>query len=75
MAKTKKVRRAAVSADGGLNLRCGPGLDVIETLPDGTELTLVDIPAEAAVEEWCPVITDGGAHGWVMEMYLRRLED
>ena len=38
------VRKAAVASAVGLNLRVGPGLDVLRILPDGEELTLVDIP-------------------------------
>lgn len=67
-------RRATVASPVGLNLRRGPGLEVLRILPDGTELALVDVPAEAAIDGWCPVITDNGERGWVMEQYLQSLE-
>ena len=69
------VRKAAVASDVGLNLRRGPGLEVQRVLADGEELALVDIPEDASIDGWCPVITGDGERGWVMSWYLRELED
>ena len=70
----KPVRKAAVASDVGLNLRVGPCLDVVRILADGEELALVDIPEDASIEGWCPVIAADGERGWVMSRYLRMLE-
>ena len=68
------IKKAAVSAENGLNLRRGPGLEVLKILPDGAELQMVEIPEDAAIEGWCPVITGDGNRGWVMDQYIRPLE-
>lgn len=68
------VRKAVVASATGLNLRRGPGLDVLQILPDGAELQMVEIPGDAAIEGWCPVITGDGNRGWVMDQYIRPLE-
>lgn len=70
----KVVRKAVVASATGLNLRRGPGLEVLKILPDGAELQLVDIPPEATIEGWCPVIAGDGSRGWVMDQYIQPLE-
>ena len=68
------IKKAAVAAENGLNLRRGPGLDVLQILPDGAELQMVEIPEDAAIEGWCPVIAGDGSRGWVMDQYIQPLE-
>lgn len=55
-----------VHADGGLNLRRGPGrgYPVAELLEDGTLLAALELPYGAEVPGWCLVHT-GQRTGWV----------
>lgn len=66
---------AAVRADGGLNLRTGPGLGypVEEVLEDGTLLAVLELPHGAAVPGWTLVHT-GQRTGWVDVSFLQALE-
>ncbi|MGD9932480.1 MAG: SH3 domain-containing protein [Dehalococcoidia bacterium] len=55
-----------------LNVRSDPSTDapVIDCLPDGTALTILDGPQEAAGRTWWRVNV-GAANGWAAEEYLR----
>lgn len=64
-----------VSADGGLNLRTGPGRDypVAELLEDGTLLVAMSLPHGAEVPGWALVHT-GQRTGWVDCCFVQALE-
>lgn len=66
---------AVVRTPKGLNLRIGPALnyEVLEVLPDGAEVTAMDMPAWAEVPGWRPVFA-GETFGWVQSRFLRLLE-
>jgi len=63
---------AEVRSPKGLNLREGPALsyEVLEVLPDGAEVTALDLPKEAEVPGWRLVYT-GERAGWVQRRFLR----
>lgn len=65
-----------VNANGGLNLRTGPGrgYPVAELLEDGTLLAVLELPHGAEVPGWALVHT-GQRTGWVDRKYIRTLEE
>ena len=60
-----------VNAEGGLNLRIGPGRSypVTELLEDGTLLTVLELPYGAEVPGWALVHT-GERTGWVDLLFI-----
>lgn len=64
-----------VHADGGLNLRTGPGRNypVAELLEDGTLLAVLELPHGAEVPGWALVHT-GQRTGWVDRSFIQALE-
>lgn len=60
-----------VNAEGGLNLRIGPGRSypVTELLEDGTLLTVLKLPYGAEVPGWALVHT-GERTGWVDILFI-----
>ncbi|MCI7735165.1 MAG: SH3 domain-containing protein [Dysosmobacter sp.] len=64
-----------VDADGGLNLREGPGrgYPVAELLEDGTLLAVLELPHGAEVPGWALVHT-GQRTGWVDRHFIQALE-
>lgn len=65
-----------VHADGGLNLRTGPGrgYPVAELLEDGTLLAVLELPHGAEVPGWSLVHT-GQRTGWVDRSFIQALEE
>lgn len=63
---------AVVCSDRGLNLRVGPALsyEVTEVLPNGAEVTALDLPKGMEVPGWRLVDT-GEKFGWVQSRFLR----
>ena len=61
-----------VNAEGGLNLRIGPGRSypVAELLEYGTLLTVLELPHGAEVPGWALVHT-GERTGWVDRLFIR----
>jgi|GEM_PF-1487402 len=59
--------------DGDLNLRDAPGLDseVIDVMPDGTQLTVVDGPEDADGYTWFQVESDEFGSGWAAGQFLQ----
>ena len=66
----------AVNAEGGLNLRIGPGRSypVAEVLENGTLLTVLYLPHGAEVPGWALVHT-GERTGWVDRLFIQELEE
>ena len=66
----------AVNAEGGLNLRIGPGRSypITELLEDGTLLTVLELPYGAEVPGWALVHT-GERTGWVDRLFIREPEE
>lgn len=66
----------AVNAEGGLNLRIGPGRSypVAEVLENGTLLTVLYLPHGAGVPGWALVHT-GERTGWVDRLFIQELEE
>lgn len=66
----------AVNAEGGLNLRIGPGRSypVAELLENGTLLTVLELPYGAEVPGWALVHT-GVRTGWVDRLFIQELEE
>lgn len=66
----------AVNAEGGLNLRIGPGhsYPVAEVLENGTLLTVLYLPHGAEVPGWALVHT-GERTGWVDRLFIREPEE
>ena len=64
-----------VNAEGGLNLRIGPGRSypVAELLEDGTLLADLELPHGAEVPGWALVHT-GERTGWVDRCFIQALE-
>lgn len=64
-----------VHADGGLNLRTGPGrgYPVAELLENGTLLAVLELPHGAEVPGWALVHT-GQRTGWVDRRFIQALE-
>lgn len=62
-----------------LNLRDGQGtnFDVIEVLPEGTEVTFVSLPASGTDDghDWYNVDLDDGTNGWVAGEFLSPVID
>ena len=69
MATKKKI--AVVIAENKLNLRIGPdkACPKIATLPAGTQVALLPVPAPLRRDGWAAVATDE-IGGWVMAQYL-----
>lgn len=65
-----------VNAEGGLNLRIGPGRSypVTELLEDGTLLTVLELPYGAEVPGWALVHT-GERTGWVDRLFIQEPEE
>ena len=65
-----------VNAEGGLNLRIGPGRSypVAELLEYGTLLTVLELPHGAEVPGWALVHT-GERTGWVDRLLIRAPEE
>jgi len=63
---------AVVRSPKGLNLRAGPALsyEVREVLPDGAEVTALDLPMGAEVPGW-RLVSDGKMVGWCQSRFLR----
>ena len=66
----------AVNAEGGLNLRIGPGhsYPVAEVLENGTLLTVLYLPHGAEVPGWALVHT-GERTGWVDRLFIQEPEE
>ena len=66
----------AVNAEGGLNLRIGPGRSypVTELLENGTLLTVLELPYGTEVPGWALVHT-GERTGWVDRLFIREPEE
>lgn len=66
----------AVNAEGGLNLRIGPGRSypVAEVLENGTLLSVLELPYGAEVPGWALVHT-GERTGWVDRLFIQELEE
>lgn len=66
----------AVNAEGGLNLRIGPGRSypVAEVLENGTLLTVLYLPHGAEVPGWALVHT-GERTGWGDRLFIQELEE
>lgn len=66
----------AVNAEGGLNLRIGPGRSypIAELLKYGTLLTVLELPHGAEVPGWALVHT-GERTGWVDRLFIREPEE
>ena len=66
----------AVNAEGGLNLRIGPGRSypITELLEDGTLLMVLELPYGAEVPGWALVHT-GERTGWVDRLFIREPEE
>ena len=66
----------AVNAEGGLNLRIGPGRSypVAEVLENGTLLTVLYLPYGAEVPGWALVHT-GERTGWVDRLFIQEPEE
>lgn len=66
----------AVNAEGGLNLRIGPGRSypVAELLEYGTLLTVLELPHGTEVPGWALVHT-GERTGWVDRLFIREPEE
>lgn len=66
----------AVNAEGGLNLRIGPGhsYPVAKVLENGTLLTVLYLPHGAEVPGWALVHT-GERTGWVDRLFIQELEE
>lgn len=68
---------AVVCSGRGLNLRVGPALsyDVLEVLPDGAEVTALELPRGTEVPGWRLVFTIRSdltiLTGWVQSRFLR----
>lgn len=65
-----------VHADGGLNLRTGPGFvyPVAELLENGALLAVLELPHGAEVPGWALVHT-GQRTGWVDCRFIQELEE
>lgn len=65
-----------VNAEGGLNLRIGPGRSypVAELLEYGTLLTVLELPHGAEVPGWALVHT-GERTGWVDRLFIQEPEE
>ena len=65
-----------VNAEGGLNLRIGPGRSypVTELLENGTLLTVLYLPHGTEVPGWALVHT-GERTGWVDRLFIREPEE
>lgn len=65
-----------VNAEGGLNLRIGPGRSypVAEVLENGTLLTVLYLPHGAEVPGWALVHT-GERTGWVDRLFIQEPEE
>jgi hypothetical protein len=70
---------AWVTRQGGLSLRmrasAGTSAAIVERLPVGTQLTLLEGPQPAAGYSWWRARTLGGAEGWVAGEELRTAPD
>lgn len=69
-------RRAEVRSPKGLNLRVGPALsyEALAVLPDGAEVTALDLPRGVTVPGW-ELVDTGERTGWCSSRFLRPLED
>lgn len=65
-------RPAVVCALKGLNLRAGPALsyEALEVLPDGAEVTALELPMGTEVPGWRLVLS-GERTGWAQSRFLR----
>ena len=65
-----------VNAEGGLNLRIGPGRSypVTELLENGTLLTVLELPHGTEVPGWALVHT-GERTGWVDRLFIQEPEE
>ena len=70
-------KTVVVQAEGGLNLRCGPGKEfaIGHVLPDGTAPLVIPMPYGAYAPGWLPVLTPGFRLGWVDERYVEAVTD
>jgi uncharacterized protein YgiM (DUF1202 family) len=59
----------------GANLRAEPGTggQVLQTLPDGTHLTIIGPDREVGGQTWRHVRGDGGTTGWIISEAVRSL--
>lgn len=64
-------KTCVVKAKDGLNLRCGPCKTYapLAILPDGTEVSVLELPGNVEVPGWALVV-NGGTIGWVMTEYV-----
>jgi uncharacterized protein YgiM (DUF1202 family) len=60
----------------GANLRAEPGTGaaVLQTVPDGTTLTVIGPDRAVAGRTWRNVRTDGGIEGWLVDEAVRSLD-
>ena len=67
------IGQTAVTTDSGVRLRDEPGTDgtVLDELPTGANLQLLDGPTSLDGQTWWKVKTDDGEIGWVVAEYLR----
>lgn len=63
--------RLLVAAPAGLNLREGPhkSYAVLAVLPEGSAVTVLDLPEDAEVPRWALVSSEAGT-GWVADEFL-----
>lgn len=63
--------RLLVAAPAGLNLREGPhkSYAVLAVLPEGSEVTVLDLPNDVEVPRWALVSSEAGT-GWVADEFL-----
>jgi uncharacterized protein YgiM (DUF1202 family) len=63
---------SVIVATDALNLRSGPstGRDVVDVMPNGTELTIIGGPTNAGGYLWYEVTSDAYGDGWCVAQYL-----
>lgn len=63
--------RLLVAAPAGLNLREGPhkSYAVLAVLPEGSVVTVLDLPNDVEVPRWALVSSEAGT-GWVADEFL-----
>jgi uncharacterized protein YgiM (DUF1202 family) len=66
------VGQSVSVVDGSLNLRDAPGLSatVVDTMSEGTALTIAGTPEPSDGSIWYPVVTASDAEGWCVGEFL-----
>lgn len=69
----ESIEKVTVASPIGLNLRRGPSKSyaVLKLLPDGTELSLHELPGKTEVPGWALAETYEGIFGWVCADFLK----